>query len=439
MRDFVRKENEPYDSSGSKNDRLGYEDHVQRPHLLLNTLKVEEDSFHAEPSKSVSASSVSYHRTSSAIKDNLVDVIHETVAELMLCDGRHHPDPPECEDEGNPDILTETERSLLQQPTWVKSTGASNGIEVKPSLVDTVTPLVVLRPHPIKTAPPIGDPGAVSPKPLANSGHSGTTGGSHSSAAHIEPEILVGTVKPEQSSQTSGEERLRESWCQKASDNRKLVEQRKKELTKERRRQQAQCAFPETNLTMPPASPRRSENGDMGASNGDDNGKNHSSSQQAHSHSASKTSRVESNLSSMTPPNGAEETPNIQPTPLFERFYTEEVQEIKAYMRMIETKNKRIEDMERTQRDLEARLEAEVQGRRDLEGTLEAREREWKNRHGELIQERDHYMNEVEKEKRNNKLLANTVKRTEQDIHRMLQRKVSAKDHDFVCVTGLTF
>lgn len=115
---------------------------------------------------------------------------------------------------------------------------------------------------------------------------------------------------------------------------------------------------------------------------------------------------------------------SAQPTPLFERLVTEEVQEIKAYARIIESQQRRLVELERVHGDLEARLELESNRRKQLESTLEAREREWANKFQELSKDRDNWKGVVQMEQTKNARLIDQVVRKDQDIHRMLQRKV---------------
>lgn len=122
------------------------------------------------------------------------------------------------------------------------------------------------------------------------------------------------------------------------------------------------------------------------------------------------------------PPRGNGEL--VQPTPMFERLVTEEVQELKTYVRIVENQNRRLADLERVQRDLEGRLEAETVGRQQLESTLEAREREWAERLEHVEGDRDQWKRQVDVEKTKNSKLIDQVVRKDQDIHRMLQRKV---------------
>jgi hypothetical protein len=119
-----------------------------------------------------------------------------------------------------------------------------------------------------------------------------------------------------------------------------------------------------------------------------------------------------------------------QPTPLFERLVTEEVQELRAYVRIVENQNRRLVELERVHGDLEARLELESKSRQQVEATLEAREREWAEKLDHVERDRDHWKDLVEAEKIKNSKLIDQVYRKDQDIHRMLQRKV--------CVTVMT-
>jgi hypothetical protein len=123
--------------------------------------------------------------------------------------------------------------------------------------------------------------------------------------------------------------------------------------------------------------------------------------------------------------NGVSNAP--QPTTLFQRLVTEEVQELKAYARIIENQNRRLVELERIHGDLESRLELEARGRTQLEATLERRERSWTVKYHDLQKDRDQWKNVVSQEQAKNAKLFDQVVRKDQDIHRMLQRKVSRK------------
>jgi hypothetical protein len=180
---------------------------------------------------------------------------------------------------------------------------------------------------------------------------------------------------------------------------------------------------------MSPSSARHPNAGARGAS------QNHV--QQAYSHSrrgqniASPSSNVGAQAANQigNVGNGHIEGNNIsrmtQPTPLFERLVTEEVQELKAYARIIENQNRRLAELERVHGDLESRLELESRGRVQLETTLEERERDWALKFKELEADRDRLREVVKVEETKNSRLRDQVVRKDQDIHRMLQRKVS--------------
>ena len=143
--------------------------------------------------------------------------------------------------------------------------------------------------------------------------------------------------------------------------------------------------------------------------------------------------------------NGGNIPPRVltQPTPLFERLVTEEVQELKAYARIIENQNRRLAELERVHGDLEARLELESRGRAQLETTLEEREREWAIKFRELEADRDHWKGVVKVEQTKNARLIDQVVRKDQGLHRMLQRKVffffrTARKHFFCCMYSFT-
>eukprot|EP00566_Odontella_aurita_P017328 CAMPEP_0113556758 /NCGR_PEP_ID=MMETSP0015_2-20120614/17422_1 /TAXON_ID=2838 /ORGANISM="Odontella" /LENGTH=260 /DNA_ID=CAMNT_0000458125 /DNA_START=652 /DNA_END=1434 /DNA_ORIENTATION=+ /assembly_acc=CAM_ASM_000160 len=117
------------------------------------------------------------------------------------------------------------------------------------------------------------------------------------------------------------------------------------------------------------------------------------------------------------------------PTLLFERLVSEEVQELKAYARIIESQNRRLAELEKVHGDLEVRLERQTNERVELETTLETREKEWASRCNALEKERDQWKKTVEDERVKNERLLDLVYRKDKEIHRMIQRKYdSAKN-----------
>eukprot|EP00560_Eucampia_antarctica_P003986 CAMPEP_0197839818 /NCGR_PEP_ID=MMETSP1437-20131217/44602_1 /TAXON_ID=49252 ORGANISM="Eucampia antarctica, Strain CCMP1452" /NCGR_SAMPLE_ID=MMETSP1437 /ASSEMBLY_ACC=CAM_ASM_001096 /LENGTH=204 /DNA_ID=CAMNT_0043449195 /DNA_START=16 /DNA_END=630 /DNA_ORIENTATION=- len=125
-------------------------------------------------------------------------------------------------------------------------------------------------------------------------------------------------------------------------------------------------------------------------------------------------------MENMPIPGSASSTP---PTLLFERLVSEEVQELKAYARIIESQNRRLADLERIHNDLESRLEMQTQERMDLEATLERHEKGWTDKCETLTKERDQWKTLVQSEQTKNERLFNLVNSKDKEIHRMIQRK----------------
>lgn len=120
----------------------------------------------------------------------------------------------------------------------------------------------------------------------------------------------------------------------------------------------------------------------------------------------------------------SEGSPILHPTPMFQRLVSDGVQELKAYARIIENQNRRLAELETVHRDLETRLEVQSNGILELEKTLEDREHLWAEQIRDLEKERDQLQSMVTLERSKNMSLMDQVVRKDQDIHRMLQRKV---------------
>lgn len=125
---------------------------------------------------------------------------------------------------------------------------------------------------------------------------------------------------------------------------------------------------------------------------------------------------------------GGPSSASDHPPPLFERLVSEEVQELKAYARIIESQNRRLADLERIHDDLEARLELQTKERMDLEARLDEREKSWAAKCEALEKERDEWKGFVQTERTKNERLLDQVHRKDKDIHRMLQRKYDHRD-----------
>lgn len=207
------------------------------------------------------------------------------------------------------------------------------------------------------------------------------------------------------------------------------------------RRKQAQMDFPRTSkkntLTPTASAMQNNQNGSL---------RSQSSDQRKHAHQQQLTTiRASPSISqssvsskgkithsmggggSMTSSVGS---PNLHPTPLFQRLVSEEVQELKAYNRIIESQNRRLAELERVHGDLEVRLEVQSNRRLELEKTLEDRERTWAEEIHEIEQERDQQKDLVTAERSKNGRLMDQVVRKDQDIQRMLQRKYDHQRND---------
>ena len=115
----------------------------------------------------------------------------------------------------------------------------------------------------------------------------------------------------------------------------------------------------------------------------------------------------------------------VQPTPLFERLVTEEVQELKTYAGIVERQNVELAKQKKVQEDLEARLRAETRRRKELESLLEEQERLWSEKFVELEQQRDAAEKKLKDEETKTKKLINQVQRKDRDIHDFFKKKVS--------------
>jgi len=111
-------------------------------------------------------------------------------------------------------------------------------------------------------------------------------------------------------------------------------------------------------------------------------------------------------------------------TPFYEKLVTEEVQELKAYSRMMEVQKQRVEEVEDLQKDLESRLQSETAARQKLETILALREREWSRRLESSEQDRQRLRQQIKEQEAKNQRISEIVLRKEQEIQRMVRRKV---------------
>jgi len=248
-------------------------------------------------------------------------------------------------------------------------------------------------------------------------------------------EAKTGSTEAEKKvTSTSREQQTKKPWCEEASvqARRDKEELRKNKQEEQRRRQRIQTNFPVNIRNMPPTSGRASADGDREDQGDTDQYRPQHEDHRTRQHPQSRSQQPRVNLrSSSELSNGGmkgdeEEAGSraVQPTPLFERLVTEEVQELKAYARIIENQSRQLSEREKVYSDLEVRLEVESRRKQQLEATLEARENQWEEKFRELEADRDHWKEVVQSEQTKNSRLIDQVMRKDQDIHRMLQRKV---------------
>lgn len=388
---------------------------------------------------------------------------------------QQHPTPASRVDMGylnTSDIIEDDEwdvhgcKCLLEQGKGSSSTQQALAVEPYPTsaVLSVCAPLIPIRPNPIKTTPPNSSGGVtvVTPKPLLSVPRAARptvpllpSSPSPQYRPKEETEIQTTKVTQQPKPLVTAPQKEKEAWCDEAEA---LAKRKKKKIEEQVRRQEIQCTFPEaeadsSEFSMPPTNGRTSANDDMDGDDGtaqygaqqqqqqDEAGYQQLQQHQQQQQQARSNNRAASSASSYG--GGNRRSNNIhmrgnddglaqQPTPLFERLVTEEVQEIKSYVRIIENQSRRLSDLENFHGDLEARLEVESRGRQQLEATLEAREREWSHKYSELEADRDHWKAVVKAEQTKNSRLIDQVVRKDQDIHRMLQRKVRGFDclHD---------
>ena len=119
--------------------------------------------------------------------------------------------------------------------------------------------------------------------------------------------------------------------------------------------------------------------------------------------------------------NSAASTPTN--TPLYERIVSEEVRELREYVRIIETQSRRLVDLERLHVDLESRLEVEQVRSRKLERTLAQHEKKWRAMFKNLVDEKEHAEKMVREEKVKVDKLMEMVNRLQTEIHALIKNK----------------
>jgi hypothetical protein len=278
-------------------------------------------------------------------------------------------------------------------------------------------PTKVIRPNPVKTAPP----GAATRSCPVDSLEDPTKPPKGSGPGPTPSQVIHPSAQGKQQDNLNTEK----AWCNEAADTaqqeRDIIRQREKAKAAEQLRlRELQCNFPESEYsTMAPT------NSGVRAGNTNEEyaHERHEKDNQVNNR-ASAVANHSNHRPGVRRQTEDEEQQSIPPTPLFERLVTEEVQELKAYARIIENQNRRLAELEQVHGDLESRLQVESKSRQQLEATLEAREREWAKQLEHLESDRDQWRNLVQAEETKNTRLMEEVMRKEQEIRRMLQRKV---------------
>lgn len=121
-----------------------------------------------------------------------------------------------------------------------------------------------------------------------------------------------------------------------------------------------------------------------------------------------------------------EDSSAVPNAPLFERIVTEEVQEMKAYARVIETQGRRLSELERIHDDLETRLELQTKQNMELEKRLDEQKQSWSSKCEGLEKDLDSWKNLVQVERTRNDRLREQLIKKDKEIHKMMQRKYDA-------------
>jgi len=248
------------------------------------------------------------------------------------------------------------------------------------------------------------------------------------------------------SSTPSEDTTVEESWCVKASLSEVQEIKREKKQTKEQQKHDLQVDFPENNtvLVMPSTSHVRvSEEVENYKAYQNNHSKSGEGTQKRQAQRQNRRDRMDSlrassggganfenrnrNNEDMHPEADASAR-SLQPTPLFERLVTEEVQELKTYAGIVERQNLELAKQKKVQEDLEARLRGETRRRKELESLLEEQERLWSEKFVELEHQRNNAEKKLHDEQAKTKKLINQVQRKDQDIYDFFKKKVRIMD-----------
>lgn len=110
-------------------------------------------------------------------------------------------------------------------------------------------------------------------------------------------------------------------------------------------------------------------------------------------------------------------------TPVYERLVSEEVKEIKEYVRLIEHQSRRLAELERVHDDLELRLEREHAARIRVERSYGKSEQRWKARCARLQSENAEGQSRLAEERSKVERLMEVVNGYKREIHALITTK----------------
>ena len=268
----------------------------------------------------------------------------------------------------------------------------------------------LLRPNPVKAAQVIVQTTTTiaSPTPLR---------------VAVDPDNLATAYLPPEDNRPV--KKTPESWCEAAART-PVLPTVTNTTAQHQRKHEYQVSFPTDTLAMPPAvstqnHPHNVKMRDHNHVNTSNNLNNNSQQHEQHHRDRMNSLRASSGGASMR---GETELHHPQPTPLFERLVTEEVQELKTYAQIVERQNQELAKQKKVQEDLEARLRSETRRRKELESTLEEQERLWSEKFVALEMQRDAAEKKFQEEESKTKKLINQVQRKDRDIHDFFKKKV---------------
>ena len=270
-----------------------------------------------------------------------------------------------------------------------------------------------------------------------------TTTNSHEKASQ-HPKTTANTTNNTTTTTTTEEKKLNEGWNTAQARQAEKEAKRMLKEAQQQRKQEFQVNFPEDNngtFAMPYSSSHEEKlSGNNHSHSRNEGARIRNSTQQSHPQHrgdqmggmrASSGAESLGNRNNNNNRNSEDVHPEaaraVQPTPLFERLVTEEVQELKTYAGIVERQNVELAKQKKVQEDLEARLRGETRRRKELESLLEEQERLWSEKFAELEQERNAAEKKLQDEQTKTKKLINQVQRKDRDIHDFFKKKVCSR------------